>query len=111
MMPAFLIANVKVTDGLWVPEYAAKVHDIVAKHGGKYLSRSGNIKTLEGDDLDTSLIALVQFPSMDALEAFVQDPEYAPFAKARQDGSVSHFHAIDDTDVAGTIPYLPKGSE
>ena len=64
-----------------------------------------------GDDLDTSLIALVQFPSMDALEAFVQDPEYAPFAKARQDGSVSHFHAIDDTDVAGTIPYLPKGSE
>ena len=110
-MPVFLIANVKVTDETWIPDYAAKVHDIVARHGGKYLSRSANIRTLEGEAPDTTLIALVQFPSMGSLEAFLKDPEYAPFAKARQDGSISHFHAIDDTDVAGTIPYLPKGSE
>lgn len=24
-------------------------------------------------------------------------------------GSVSRFHVIDDTDLAGAIPYLPKG--
>ena len=42
-MPVFLIADVKVTDDAWIPDYAAKVHNIVAKHGGKYLSRSGNI--------------------------------------------------------------------
>ena len=107
-MSAYLIANVKITDDSWVPEYAANVHDIVHKHGGKYLSRSANITTLEGDDLDTTLIALLEFPDADALQAFVNDPEYAPFAKARQDGSVSNFHMIDDTDVAGTIPYLGK---
>jgi uncharacterized protein (DUF1330 family) len=45
---------------------------------------------------------------MDALEAFVNDPEYAPLAKARQAGSVSRFYAVDDTDLAGTIPYLAK---
>jgi len=33
-MPVFLIADVKVTDDAWIPEYASKVHDIVAKHGG-----------------------------------------------------------------------------
>jgi uncharacterized protein (DUF1330 family) len=109
-MAAFLIAQVKVTDDTWVPEYAVLVHDIAAKHGGKYLSRSGNIRTLEGTDLDTTLIALIQFPSMEALQAFANDPEYAPFAKARQGGSVSNFYAIDDTDLAGGIPYLPKGS-
>ena len=43
------------------------------------------------------------------LQAFVDDPEYAPHAEARQNGSVSNFYAIDDTDIAGTIPYLPKG--
>ena len=48
-MPAYLIAEVKINDDSWVPEYAAKVHDIAAKHGGRYLSRSGNITTLEGD--------------------------------------------------------------
>jgi hypothetical protein len=32
-----------------------------------------------------------------------------PHAVARQAGSESRFQLIDDTDVAGTIPYLPKG--
>ena len=107
-MTVFLIADVKVTDDAWIPEYASKVHDIVAKHGGKYLSRSGNITNLEGEPLDTTLIALLEFPSMEALQAFVNDPAYAPYGKARQEGSVSKFNAIDDTDLAGTIPYLGK---
>ena len=108
-MAAYLIADVKITDDSWVPDYAAVVHDIAAKHGGKYLSRSANIKTIEGEALDNTLIALIQFPSLEALQAFVDDPEYAPHAEARQKGSVSNFYAIDDTDIAGTIPYLPKG--
>ena len=108
-MAAYLIADVKVTDDKWVPAYAASVHDIVHKHGGKYLARSGNVKTLEGKPLDTTPIALLQFPSVEAAEAFVADPEYAPYAAARQGGSDSRFQLIDDTDLAGTIPYLPKG--
>jgi uncharacterized protein (DUF1330 family) len=108
-MTVYLIADVKVTDDSWIPDYAANVHDIVHKHGGKYLSRSANITTIEGEGLDTTLIALLQFPSMEAVHAFAGDPDYAPYGKARRAGSVSRFHVIDDTDVAGAIPYLPKG--
>lgn len=108
-MTVYVIADVKVTDDSWIPDYAANVHDIVHRHGGKYLSRSANITTVEGEGLDTTLIALLQFPSMEAVQAFASDPDYAPYGKARQAGSVSRFHVIDDTDVAGTIPYLPKG--
>ena len=108
-MTVYLIADVKVTDDSWIPDYAANVHGIVHKHGGKYLSRSANITTIEGEGLDTTLIALLQFPSMEAVQAFASDPDYAPYGKARQAGSVSRFHVIDDTDVAGAIPYLPKG--
>lgn len=107
-MAAFLIAIVKVTDPSWVPDYAARVHDIAAKHGGRYLSRSGNIETIEGEAADETLIALIQFPNRAAAHAFVADPEYAPFGAARKAGSVSHFRIIDDTDLAGAIPYLPK---
>ena len=39
--------------------------------------------------------------------AFVNDPEYQPYVKARQAGSVSQFYMIDDTDLAGTVTYLP----
>jgi uncharacterized protein (DUF1330 family) len=107
IMTVYMIADIKVTDGGWVPEYAASVHGLVHKHGGKYLARSGNVRTLEGKPLDTSLIALIAFPSARAVEAFLRDPQYAPFAAARQRGSESRFQLIDDTDLAGTIPYLP----
>ena len=107
-MSVFLIADVTVTDESWIPGYAEKVHDIVGKHGGKYLSRSGNISTIEGDPLESTLIALIEFPSREALDAFVSDPDYAPYGEARQKGSISRFHVIDDTDIAGTIPYLGK---
>lgn len=108
-MTVYLIADVKVTDDGWVPAYAASVHDVVHKHGGKYLSRSGNVKTLEGKPLETNLIALIQFPSTQAVKSFLADPKYVPFAAARKNGSESRFQLIDDTDLAGTIPYLPKG--
>ena len=105
-MTAFIIADIKITDDKWVPGYAAKVHDFVHKLGGKYLSRSGNVKTLEGKPLDTTLIAIMQFPTVKAAEAFVNDPDYAPLVAARQKGSESRFQLIDDTDIAKTISYL-----
>ena len=74
-MTVYVIADIKVTNDAWVPAYAAEVHDIVHKHGGKYLSRSGNIQTLEGAPLDTTLIALIEFPSMEAVAAFANDPD------------------------------------
>lgn len=107
-MPAFLLAIVKINDDAWIPDYAANVHGIVAKYGGKYLSRSSNLTNAEGEPLDADAIALVQFPSMEDAQAFCKDPEYAPYAKARQDGTVSRFIIIDDTDAMGTIPYLSK---
>jgi uncharacterized protein (DUF1330 family) len=108
-MSVYLIADIKVTDDGWVPEYATNVHKLVEKHGGRYLSRSGNIETLEGADKDSTLIAILEFPSRQALEEFTSDPNYTPYGQARQAGSVSNFHVIDDTDIAGAIPYLKAG--
>jgi uncharacterized protein (DUF1330 family) len=108
-MTAYVIADIKVTNDKWVPAYAASVHDLVHKHGGKYLSRSGHVKTLEGKPLDTTLIAIMEFPTTTAAQAFVNDPQYAPYVAARQSGSDIRFKIIDESDVAGTIPYLPKG--
>ena len=108
-MSVYLIADIKVTDDGWVPDYAAHVHKLVKRHGGRYLSRSGNIETLEGDAPDSTLIAILEFPDRAALDGFAADPEYAPYGTARQAGSVSRFRVIDDTDIAGAIPYLKAG--
>jgi uncharacterized protein (DUF1330 family) len=107
-MPAYVIADVKVTDPDWVPDYANNVHHIVHDHGGRYLARSANVSTLEGEPLDASFIALIEFPSAADVAAFANDPRYAPFGEARRRGSKSRLQLIDDTDLAGTISYLRK---
>ena len=75
-MSVFLIAEITIKDDAWVPEYAANVHKLVEKQGGRYLSRSGNITTLEGSRKGCSVVAIMQFPTAQALEAFVRDIEY-----------------------------------
>ncbi len=108
-MAAYLIALVKVKDDAWIPDYAAKVHDIAAKHGGRYLSRSAALTGLEGVP-PADVVALIAFPDVAAAQAFAGDPEYAPFAQARQDGTESCLFVIDDSDATGGIPYLPSGA-
>jgi uncharacterized protein (DUF1330 family) len=109
-MAHYLIAQVKVNDNSWIPDYAANVHDIVHRHGGKYLSRSGNISTLEGEEFTANLVAIIEFPTEDAMQAFMSDPDYAPYAAARQAGTDSQLIGIDVSDAAGTIPYLMADS-
>src|SRR5262249_61474384 len=108
-MTVYVIADIKVTDDGWVPAYAASVHDIVHEHGGKYLSRSGNVKTLEGKPLDTTFIALLEFPSAEAVKAFATDPKYAPYAAARQAGTENRPPPIADPHTAGRTHYLSTG--
>jgi uncharacterized protein (DUF1330 family) len=108
-MTVYLIADIKVNDDTWIPDYATNVHDIVHDHQGKYLSRCSNITMIEGEKLDTTVVALMEFPSVELAQAFANDPAYAQYQQARKAGSISRFYVIDDTDVAATIPYLPKG--
>ena len=82
-MTVYVIADIKVTDDEWVPAYAASVHELVHKHGGKYLSRSGNVKTLgrqaSGNHLNS---AYWSFHQAEAVKAFATDPKYTPYAAA-----------------------------
>ena len=93
-MAHYLIAQVKVNDDSWIPDYAENVHAIVHRHGGKYLSRSGSITTLEGKEFTADLVALIEFPSEDAMREFMSDPDYAPYAKARKMATESQLIGI-----------------
>lgn len=105
-MAHYLIAKVKVNDDSWIPEYAANVHDLVHRHGGKYLSRSSSITTLEGEESTADLMVIIEFPTEAAMLDFMSDPDYAPYAQARKAGTNSQLLGIDASDAAGTIPYL-----
>ena len=47
-MPAYLIAEHKVTDPTKFEEYRVKVGPMIGKHGGRYLTKGGSHKLPEG---------------------------------------------------------------
>ena len=86
-MTAYLVATIKVTDPSWMADYTANVPTLIAKHGGSYLAVSDGLKRYEGDGNAPDAIVLFTFPSLDAIDAFMADPEYQPYREARRAGS------------------------
>ena len=108
VMTVYVIAEVKVETEEWIPAYASEVWKLVKKHNGKYLSRSGNLTSLEGSK-DLSMIAIVEFDTREDADNFWDDPEYSQYKESRVNGAKNTFTLIDDTDVTGQIPYLKSG--
>jgi uncharacterized protein (DUF1330 family) len=82
-MTAYLLVTVKVHDPVWVEDYVANVPTIIRKHGGEYFTVSERVKRYEGTAPDPDQIVLFTFPSIEAIDAFIADPEYAPYKAAR----------------------------
>ncbi len=76
-MPAYLIAEIDVTDPKAYEEYKKIAPGVIAKFGGKYLVRGGAVEAREGNWTPKRLVVL-EFPSMDRARAFHGSPEYAP---------------------------------
>lgn len=92
-MPAYLIADVKVTDQARYDEYRALVAATVAAHGGRFVARGGEIVPLEGG-WNPQRIVVLEFPSMQALRGWYDSPEYAPLITLRQQGSIGRLIAV-----------------
>lgn len=81
-MPGYLIANLDVTDAAGFEEYRQKVAAVIAKFGGRYLVRGGELRTLEGN-LPIRRLVVLEFPSIEAAQRFYDSPEYQPLLKIR----------------------------
>ena len=100
-MKYYSVLDVTPTTDAWIPEYLPTTNRLVAKHGGKYLARTGSHEQLEGDAQAAALRVVMEWPSKEAAEAFMNDPEYAPHLKARTEGSVSRHYLIEAKDEFG----------
>ncbi len=93
-MPAFLIADIEVTDEKTYSTYKKANPDIVNKFGGRYIALGGEVLVLEGDWLPHRTI-IIEFPSMDALKSFYSSPEYVELRKLRSKSANSRLVAIE----------------
>ena len=63
-MPAYIIADIEVSDPTRYEEYRKIAPAAIAKHGGRYLARGGQSAVLEGDWRPGRLVIL-EFPSLE----------------------------------------------
>jgi uncharacterized protein (DUF1330 family) len=74
-MPAYVIAEVTVTDPTTMEEYRKQVPATIARYGGRFLVRGGAHETIEGDWKPTRLVIL-EFPSMEQARRWYDSEEY-----------------------------------
>jgi uncharacterized protein (DUF1330 family) len=74
-MPAYFIVDNEVTDPAGFEEYRKQVPATVAKYGGRFLVRGGQIQTLEGD-WKPKRIVVTEFPSNEQARRWYDSEEY-----------------------------------
>jgi uncharacterized protein (DUF1330 family) len=97
-MTSYSVLALTPTNEDWIPSYVSSVTELVAKHGGKYLARTGSHETLEGNGQEAALRVIIEWPTKEAAQAFMGDPDYAPHFAARSAGSESHHCLIEGRD-------------
>ena len=82
-MSAYVIANVTVKDPVRYEDYRRLVSPTLARFGGRFIARGGQVEVLEGAWHGTRLV-LLEFPSMEAARNWWSSPEYAEAKLIRQ---------------------------
>lgn len=75
-MPAYMFANIHVTDPVRYEEYKRLAAPSVAAYGGRYIVRGGPAEKLEGVQ-DINRIVVLEFPNMERARAWWASAEYA----------------------------------
>ena len=96
-MAAYMIARINVTDWDRYKEYMKVSPGIIAKYGGKFIVRGGEMITLEGPE-EKWRIVMVEFPDLAKAKEFYYSPEYTDAKKIREDAALAQFVAISGVE-------------
>ncbi len=91
-MTAYMLVQGTITDEEQYGKYREAVISLIETFGGKHV-RGGTVELLEGQQ-DERRTALFEFPSMKAIHAFWNSPEYGPVKKLRHGAAVLDIWAI-----------------
>ncbi len=85
-MAAYLIAEIEITDLETFKKYQADVPATIAKYGGKYLVRGGEVMPMEGG-WEPKRVVVLEFPNMTTLKKWYESEDYQSIIAFRTDAS------------------------
>lgn len=93
-MPAYLIADVEITDPAKYEAYRQLTPGAIARYGGRFVARGGETVNLEGG-WAPSRVVVIEFPSLDAVRTFYDSPEYREARQARAGAANMRMVAVE----------------
>lgn len=75
-MAAYFISDVSPKDTDAFEGYRLRAADSIARHGGRYLVRGGNVETIEGNWAPRAIV-IVEFATVERARAWYRSAEYA----------------------------------
>ncbi len=94
-MPAYMISQVTVTDKEKFQSYLAATQSVAAKFGAKPLAIGAQPKMLNGESDGHQMVFVIQFDTMERLDAWHNSDEYKAIVPLREAGSVQHMVAYE----------------
>jgi uncharacterized protein (DUF1330 family) len=95
-LPAYIIADIQVTDPAAYDGYQPLAAASVARFGGRFAVRGGKIDLLEGAP-EPERIVVIEFPDVDTARRLYRSEEYQEALKIRQSASRGRVFLVEGT--------------
>lgn len=93
-MPAYIIADVKVTNPAGYEPYRPLAAASIARFGGRFLVRGGKAELLEGAG-EPERSVVIEFPDVDTARRWYHSEEYQQALKIRQANSTGRLILVE----------------
>ena len=93
-MPAYLVAEMEVSDLETYARYRAQVPEVIAAHGGRFLVRGGTAEAKEGTP-PAGRVVVIEFPDMAAARRFYDAPDYQAILPLRLAASRGRLYLVE----------------
>lgn len=93
-MPAYLVAEIDITNPTGLEPYRTAVAATVAQYGGRFLVRAGTTELIEGGP-EPKTIVILEFADAAAVKRWYDSPEYQKILPSRLDNSTGRLFIVE----------------
>ena len=96
-MPAYVLAEIDITNPDGYREYTQLVPATITKYGGRFLHRGGPVSILEGDWPQRRRV-IIEFPDAETARRWFDSPEYEKPKALRRANSEGRLLLLEGTE-------------
>ena len=96
-MNGYVVIDTEIIDREAYSEYVEKVVVAIAAHGGRFLVRTSDVETIQGDWAPKRFV-IMEFDNLEAARGFVNSAEYTALDDIRRRGSNSRIVVVEGYD-------------